>query len=126
MDSGAQYDLGADRTDRHGKNASSLRQHTERSHCIVLPQIRGAYVGGVGLETYKVSFPRILKLVECPVVGCLERAKPPGRLREHFMYLHWKSKVAIIKDRTEPLPRCDQCGMHMPAAKILNYRQTDK
>ena len=43
-------------------------------------------VGGGGPEIYKVSLPRILKLVECPVEGCPERAKNPGILVEHFMY----------------------------------------
>ena len=58
----------------------------ERSNGIVLSQVRGVYVGGGCPETYKVSFPRILKSVECPVEGCTERSKNPGRLREHFMY----------------------------------------
>ena len=71
-------------------------------------------------------FPRILKLVECPAYGCPERAKTPGRLREYFMYQHWKSKVAIMQEGQEPLPRCYQRKMHIPEAKIFKNRQTDK
>ena len=41
----------------------------ERSHGIVLPQVGGVDSGGVVIKVYKVSFPRILKLVECPVEG---------------------------------------------------------
>ena len=58
----------------------------ERSHEIVLPYIRGLDVGRGGPETYKVSFPRIFNLVECPVEGFQVRAKIPGRMRENFMY----------------------------------------
>ena len=55
--------------------ASSLRHHMERSHGIVLTRVREVEVGGGGPETYKVSFPRILKLVECPMEGCPARGK---------------------------------------------------
>ena len=54
------------------------------------------------------------------------RGNPPGRLREHFMYCHWKAKVEIIQVGTKPLPRCDQCSMHMPVARILRHRYMDK
>ena len=77
--------------------ASSLCHHMERSHGIALPQIRGVDVRGGGSETYKVSFPRILKLVGCPVEGCTERENTLGILMEHFMYQHSKSKVDIMR-----------------------------
>ena len=105
---------------------SSLRYHMERSHGIVLPQIRGVEFGGGGPETYKVSFPRILKSLECPVEGCPARGNTPGSLRGHFMYQHCKLKVAIIKEGPYPLPRCDKCGMHMLAERVFKHRQTDK
>ena len=70
--------------------ASSLRHHMERSHGIVLTRVREVDVGGGGPETYKLLFLRILKSVECLVEGCPERGKTPGRLRDNFMYLHWK------------------------------------
>ena len=60
----------------------------ERSNGILLIQIRGVDVGGGSPETYVVYFPRILKLVEFPVKGCLESAKTPRILREIFMYRH--------------------------------------
>ena len=41
------------------------------------------------------------------------------------MYRHWKSKVAIMQEGPEPLPRCDKCGIHMPAARIFKHRHMD-
>ena len=104
---------------------SSLRHHMERSHDTVLPQGRGVDVGGGGLEIHKVSFPQIFKSVECPVEGCPDMAKPPERLRDNFMYRHWKSKSAISEEGLELLPCCDKCGMHMPTARIFKHRKLD-
>ena len=106
--------------------ASYLRQHMERSHGIVLPQVREVDIRGGGPEIYKVSLPRILKSVECPLERCPARAKKTGRLREHFMYQHWKSRVAIMQEEPEPFPRCDQCGIHIPEARLFKHRQLDK
>ena len=82
--------------------ASSLQHHMYRSHGRSLPQVRGVDVGGVGLEVYKVSFPWILKLVDCPVEVFPSKEKTTGRLREHFIFCHWKLKLAILQERPEP------------------------
>ena len=39
--------------------------------------------------------------------GFLEVSHVAGRLREHFMYRHFRSKVAVVKEEEEPLPHCD-------------------
>ena len=96
------------------------------SHGRVLPQVRGVNVRGGRMEVYKVSFPRILNLMECPVEGCPDKAKKPGRIRDFFMFRHWKSKVDISQEGPEPSPRSDQCRMHMQAAIIFKYWQSDK
>ena len=57
--------------------------------------------------------------------GCPARAKNLGILREHFMYRHCKSKVAIFHEVPGTLPRCDQCGLHMPAARIFKHWHSD-
>ena len=106
--------------------ASSMRHHMERLHGIVLLQVREVEMRGVGADIYKVLFPRILKLVECLVEGCTARANVPGILSGDFMYRQWKSKVAIIQEGPELLLWCDQCGMHILAANIFNYRQSYK
>ena len=83
-------------------------------------------VGVGGLEVYKVSLPQILKSVECPEKGSPTKAKTPGRLRENFMFRHWKSKVAILQEVPELLQRCDQCRMHMQGARLFKNQQSDK
>ena len=113
--------------ERRGKMAvSSLCHHTERSHSIVLPHTRGVDIGGRGSKNYVVSFPLILKLVEYLVEGCTERAKKPGRIREHFIYRHWKAKVEIVLEGLVLLTRCEYCGMHIPKARLFKHRKTDK
>ena len=37
------------------------------------------------------------------------------------MYRKWKVKVVIIQEGTEPLPRCDHCGMHMPVEQLIKH-----
>ena len=58
--------------------------------------------------------------------GCPARGKPPERLREHFMFRNWKLKVAILQEGTEPLPQCEQWGMHMQAGILFKHIQSDK
>ena len=53
----------------------------EISHVILLTQVRGVGVGGGGLEVYNVSFPWILKLVDCLVEGLPAKEKTLGRIR---------------------------------------------
>ena len=89
-------------------STSYLRHHMDRIYGRVLPQVRGVDVGGGGLDVYKVSFLRILKSLECPA-----KSKTPGRLRENYIFHHWKSKVSILQEVPEPLPWCDQCEIHM-------------
>ena len=98
----------------------------EKAHGKLFPQVRGVGVMVGGLEVYKVSFPRIINLVEYLVEGCLAMKKTPGRLMEHFMFRHCKSKVAILQEGPEPLPLCNKCGMHIQATRHFNYQHSDK
>ena len=104
--------------------ASYLKTHMARIHGICVPQTRGVNGVGVGPSTYVVSFPRLLKEVKCLVPGCLEVAHSAVRLHKFFIYLHFRSKAAVFQEGTEPLPHCDFCGMHMPAYRIENQKQT--
>ena len=42
------------------------------------------------------------------------------------MHRHWKSKVSIIREGQEPLPRCDHCGMHIPVAWMIKHRRKER
>ena len=106
--------------------ASFFHHHIEISYGIVLTQTRGVDVGGGGLETYVVFFPRILKSVKYLVEGCPAQKNKPGSIREHFMYLHWKAKVVIVQEGPKTLPRCDQCRMNIPASRLFKQRHSNK
>ena len=47
-----------------------------------------------------------------------------GRLREHFMYRHLQSKVALVQEGAKFLPCCDLFGMHMPVRRLIKYQRT--
>ena len=34
--------------------------------------------------------------------------------------------MEILQEGQEPLPRCDQCGMYMPAARMFKHRRADR
>ena len=65
------------------------------------------YVVGGGPNTYVVSFPRTLQSVECPVQGIKARAHNAGGMRDSFRYRYFLSKVAVLQDGRETLPRWD-------------------
>ena len=96
----------------------------ERSHGICIPQTRGVNEVGVGPATYVVYLPRVIQEVKCLVPGCPSVAHRVGRLRENFMYHHFISKVAVVQEGMETLPRYDLCGMHMPTGRLINNRKT--
>ena len=58
--------------------------------------------------------------------GCLTRENNPGRLLEHFMYLHWKAKLVIVQDVPKTLQSFDQCGMNMNVARLFKHIHTAK
>ena len=51
-------------------------------------------------------------------------AHSEGRLRENFMYHHFRSKVAMVQEVEDPLPRCDLCVIHITAGRIIRHRRT--
>ena len=90
--------------------ASYLKSHMTRSHGICAHLNREVDEVGGGLTTYVVSLPKVLQEVVCPVPGCPSVAHSAGRLCEHFMFCHFRSKVAVVQKGKYPLPRCDMCG----------------
>ena len=75
---------------------------------------------------YVVHFPRVLQEVKCLLLGCPAVAHSMGRLQEHFMYRHLRSKVAVVQEGLEPLPQCDLYGMHMPEGRPIKRQRTER
>ena len=34
------------------------------------------------------------------------------------------SKVAVVQEGAEPLPRCNSCIMHMPVGRLIKHKRT--
>ena len=103
--------------------ASYVKTHMSRSHGICVHHTRGVDEVGGGPSTYLVSFPRLLQEVKCPVPGCSVEVHSAGRLREHFMYRHFRSKVVVFQYMAELLTQCALRVMHMPAWRIIRHRR---
>ena len=69
--------------------------------------------------------PIIMKLVECPVACCPENAHITDSMREHFIYIHSRSKVAVLQEEGDLLPQCNMCVIHMPAGRLIMHQRTD-
>ena len=75
-----------------------------------------------------LSSPWVLKMMRCPVTGFLSVVHSAGRLREHFMYRQFFSRIVVVQEGKEPLPRCDLCNMHMSVGRLIkhhNMKQCD-
>ena len=68
-----------------------------------MTQTQGVDFGVWGTGLYVVSFPCVLTLLEYMLEGFPERAHDPGRIREHYIYRHWKSQIAILREGEMPL-----------------------
>ena len=58
--------------------------------------------------------------------GCPAVAYSAGRMREHFMYRHFFSRIEVVQEERDTLPRCDLCGMHIPVGRLLKYQRTKR
>ena len=79
--------------------------------------------GGAEPAMNWVSLPRVINRVKCPVPRCTTVAHSAGHLRDHFMYRHFHSRVAMVQEGKEPLPRCIVCGTHIPSGRLINYQR---
>ena len=70
-----------------------------------------------------VSFPRVLKMVSSLVTGCPEVAHSVGRLREHFMYIHFFLRIVVVQEGKDPLPHCDLYGMYMSEGRLIKHHR---
>ena len=101
-----------------------LMAHMEKIHGICAPQTRGVDKVGGGATTYMVSFTRVFQEVKCPVTIFPVVDHSAGKIREHFMYHYFWSKVAVFQQGDKTLPRCDFCGMHMEVGRLIKHQRT--
>ena len=85
--------------------------------------MRGVDEVGGSPTTYVVSFSKAIQEVRCLVPGCLAVAHSAGRLRKHFMFRYFRSKVEVVQEGKELLPRCDLCGTHMASVWLIRHRK---
>ena len=57
---------------------------------------------------------------------CPEIAHSTGQIREHFMYIYFRSKVAGLQEGREPLPRYNMCRTHMPERRLIKHQITTR
>ena len=94
-----------------------------RHHGVSVTQTREFEKGGGETATYVVPPPRVLKTVKCPVPGCQAVVHITSRLRENFMYKHFRLQVAVAQEGTETLPRFKLYGMNMPAGRLIKHQR---
>ena len=70
-------------------------------------------------QTYRLSFPKHLCRLRCPVTGCLGGASSRINLQIHFARRHVQDTIMILEEGSHPYPRCPQCDMSVPQ-KTLN------
>jgi hypothetical protein len=100
-------------------SAGLLVSHMQTQHGVAAPDDIGhADAPGRAPAVYRVSFPRALRVRECPVEGCPGSAVSTSSLRRHFMHRHPSDTLVILEEGSVPLPRCEHCGMHVPAAAL--------
>ena len=42
------------------------------------------------------------------------------------MFIHFQSQVVVVQEGLEPMPRCDLCGMQIPAGGLIKHLQTER
>ena len=72
-------------------------------------------------QTYRVSFPKRLSRLRCPVERCLGGVLSRTNLWIYFLHRHVQDTIVILEEGTQPYPRCTQCDIFVPQ-KALNGR----
>ena len=74
---------------------------------------------------YHAYSPTYRTPLECPVPGCVGRAKSRDALRNHFCHRHPYDEIVIFPEGR--LPKCPSCGMQVSATQShLNSKRCQK
>jgi len=95
--------------------AGSLGKHLRVQHGLS-PDTGVGYPDAPGRQPaeHRISFPRYVSKVACPVEGCPGTATTRSNLRKHFAHRHFHDSLVILEEGSRPLPKCELCGMHVP------------
>ena len=81
----------------------------------------GQFPPGGEYQTYRVSLPKHMLRLRCPVEGCMGGASNRTNLRVHFSYRHVRDTIVILEEGNRPYPQCPKCVIFM-SHKDLNVR----
>lgn len=98
--------------------ASSLASHLRMQHSLAPPTDFSSAEAEEHRGDYEVSFPSTTQSVSCPVNSCVGRLKLRNSLGTHFSRRHPHASLRIIEEGPVPLPKCEQCGKHVPWAQL--------
>jgi hypothetical protein len=78
--------------------------------------------GGIGFHRWLATAVRTLWawVEQCIsthmiiIEGCPGTATSHANLRQYFMHRHPSDTLVICKEGSIPLPKCENCGMHVP------------
>ena len=102
--------------------AASLASHQRRIHGLEPPldfKINDALLAQHTPHKYQVSFPRHVRVKNCPVPGCSGRSRSRIGLRRHFMHRHPHDNIHILEEHTNPYPKCERCGLQVPWRALM-------
>eukprot|EP00978_Attheya_sp_CCMP212_P015422 scaffold39830_cov28-Attheya_sp.AAC.1 len=98
---------------------SSLATHRRVQHGETTMSGQHEPAPAVGLPAeYRVSFPKTVSKIDCPIEGCPGRATSRANLRVHFMHRHARDTLVILEEGSFPNPRCEFCDMFVPRPAI--------
>jgi hypothetical protein len=73
---------------------------------------------------FTISFPKVTPTADYPIEGCPGTATSHVNLRRHFMHRHPRDTLVIREEGSVPLPKCENCGMHVPRSALHSSRPT--
>jgi hypothetical protein len=99
--------------------AESLRSHLETQHDIFRSFVLNRnIVVARAPEVYRATESPATGLYFCPVAQCGGQSGTRFNLRRHFLMQHPQDLVCIQIEGSQPLPKCERCGLQTPVEDL--------
>jgi hypothetical protein len=99
--------------------AESLRSHLETQHDIFRSFVLNRdIVVAQPPEVYRATESPATGLYFCPVAQCGGRSGTRFNLCRHFLMQHPQDLVCFLIEGSQPLPKCERCGLQTPVADL--------